>query len=701
MDLDSIKFGFISYLQELEKNKGNTNQETDYSDFSDISIFTHAKEFKDYISDEFQSTLNIKSMNVTDILNLEIKNGKLVDPETQSDTQTVDDEETEIIEEDVNVGTEENSDAVSVEVPQSAAAEQDVQNSDQGSVADVLNVLLQNKEFMGKLDTDESGQLDTNEYADFINSISGLDNNSENISIDDITAFLASQFEETEIVPDEETEIVQSNETQTPETNLSEPQTQPMTQNASSPSSGGGTGNYSSPQASYSPSNNVAPQINNSDVQKSNLDNMSASELKTELDTANKDLTEKQENLSAIQNGTDDVVAPLKEAMQESLENYTDALEKENTEEASRLSEVTQQIELAEAEQRETEEKKQSCEDKIEIENKNVDTYNQVMENCIRIVTDIDTHISELETSKSSIPDDPEHPEAKAQQEAAIDAQIQAAQQEREAMQAQADEAKANMESAQQRLDDAQEELDGLNASVEQNDENLEALKKEQEELEGVVFEQNPELKNLKDSYIEAKDNYTTTREDAITSAKEDIAKQQDYTVQVSTKLEEVKKVENDKLYSTKNSKLGAYDPQRGQSLVDAAESLHGDNPYSGGHCAGGVEDAIEKGLGQVFYGHAYQLADVLANADGWAEVTDSFAVEDLQKAYEDGGLPPGAIVVWSQYDAGHTKSNGQYGHTFIADGKGNEISDFKSTVSISYASWHATFRVFIPTEVS
>ena len=132
------------------------------------------------------------------------------------------------------------------------------------------------------------------------------------------------------------------------------------------------------------------------------------------------------------------------------------------------------------------------------------------------------------------------------------------------------------------------------------------------------------------------------------------------------------------------------YNAQRGQALANAAQSLYGGVTGSGGLCATGVSNSIEKVFGYHVYADGCTYGDELAKRSDWKEVTDQYP-----NASSLSSLPAGAVVSWSPYN---TSSLGSiYGHVYIADGKGNEISDFKTQISTYYADRGGTYRVFVP----
>ncbi len=147
---------------------------------------------------------------------------------------------------------------------------------------------------------------------------------------------------------------------------------------------------------------------------------------------------------------------------------------------------------------------------------------------------------------------------------------------------------------------------------------------------------------------------------------------------------------------SSTNSTSGAtgtpsgYNAQRGQALADAAQSLYGGVSGSGGLCATGVSNSIEKVFGYHVYADGCTYGDELAKRSDWKEVTDQYP-----NASSLSSLPAGAVVSWSPYNT--TSLGSIYGHVYIADGKGNEISDFKTQISTYYADRGGTYRVFVP----
>ena len=73
MNINAIKAGFAQYLEEL-----NEISNKNYKDvYSDVSIFQYSTEFKRYVAEEMDADSSIFSMSINDILDMEVKNGKL------------------------------------------------------------------------------------------------------------------------------------------------------------------------------------------------------------------------------------------------------------------------------------------------------------------------------------------------------------------------------------------------------------------------------------------------------------------------------------------------------------------------------------------------------------------------------------------------------------------------------------------------
>ena len=129
-------------------------------------------------------------------------------------------------------------------------------------------------------------------------------------------------------------------------------------------------------------------------------------------------------------------------------------------------------------------------------------------------------------------------------------------------------------------------------------------------------------------------------------------------------------------------SRFKGYNSERGNALLNAAKSMYGNVKRGNNHCAKGVSQAISS----VFGYYPEKRSD-------WKEITNEIKnVDDLSN------LPAGAVVSWDSFGTG---ASARYGHVYIADGKGGEISDYYSASNKERNRYRAStggkFRVFIP----
>lgn len=276
MNIDSLKAGFKAYLEE----KGKLTEENEAQYNENTSIFSYANEFKAYINKNCNTSgVNIQSKSVSELLKMEIsESGKIIDPEEleaydealeaaemgqEADVEESDETESEEVDETAVVSDvkDELAEEISADVSDSAAAEivDGFESKITGAVGeeaavdgieeadiffDVFNELLQNDQFKDAIDADGQDGISNDEFAGFINSIKGFDENELDVSVDDLLT-ASSQINEGKFsfisVPSAEsssnnantttqipaTETIQAGQTTTPETVNNETVTTP------------------------------------------------------------------------------------------------------------------------------------------------------------------------------------------------------------------------------------------------------------------------------------------------------------------------------------------------------------------------------------------------------------------------------------------------------------------------------------------
>ena len=157
MNFQSIKTKFILHLKQMAQLEGGAAN----LDASDESIFSHQSEFKQFLKDEYNIQDNsLLTIDVSDILKMNIVDGKLVDPNKPEQTDN---------EEDANL--EEEPDTVNQE------------ETDGNWLSGFVSDLFEDKTFKDNIDSDQSGDIDEKELGDFLNYIKGLDEDSSTLSL--------------------------------------------------------------------------------------------------------------------------------------------------------------------------------------------------------------------------------------------------------------------------------------------------------------------------------------------------------------------------------------------------------------------------------------------------------------------------------------------------------------------------------------
>ncbi len=669
---DSSNFwtGFDIWYANLQEEQLQNASNGNYNS-SDDEVLIFPEAVKKYLHDEFNiSNADLsKGIDINKLLSMDYVDGKLVDPEEEAkkeaaqantinaegktgvkqtaspdgseQTAGTNDEGTNIAAD----GTESATLPVNkgdADAPQPANALTsdgeilpDEIDPEQATFNDVLNWFLENENFANAVDNNHDGEFTKEELDEFFNHINSTDGDDKNLTIDDLLgAFTDIQLHSGNDV--QETEDV---ETQDPEKAVSGPVGV----------FGGGGGIK---------------------TREKTLDNMTREELEAELDTAQQTLSDNQTTLENAISGNTPELIQLQEKIDSAYDKYLEELELVDEEMAEELDGLVNDITAKEGE---ITDKEQEIADQENTVSEAEGAYN----NAVSTREALESQLGLLQAALGKETDETK----KAEIQGAIDsveAQI------RDAERAEKD-AKDAWDAEQKKLDDLNDEKVALEGE-------LETLKSSKAELEGQIDEKYPEVAEYKNAYNEAKTAYDTAKANAINDAKAKVSESQKYVNDVKSALNDrdIRDLAKDNLKSI--SAFSQYNEERGQALADAALALYGNDYYANGNCAGGVADAIQKAFGYRTYGNGCDYGNVLSQLDDWIEVTQEItSVEDLRN------LPPGAIVSWSTYEAGHTKSNGRFGHVWISDGQGHEISDFIANVSLNYSAWGASFRVFLP----
>lgn len=531
--------------------------------------------------------------------------------------------------------------------------------------------------FFDLIDSNNDGKLSEDE----IGTVSGSDDNVDNLSYQDIEKLIEENDLETtdnKEKVDEDIEFTQlvdklkdalgfNNEEQP----LQQAQTTPSYAPSGGYSTGGSSGGYSSGGTS---SGGVSSGGSTSGVTglgaKEDLD-ASIQELEQQKATKESDLETLNGELSSVYEGSDESVKEAKDAMDEAEEEYKELLadEAESNEEVKAAKD---ELENKEKEIEENEEDIKEADLKLTETQEQITTKEDEISSLKSDKSALESSLASVKSTKVTKNNEDEINSKIAELEekiAAKDNEIQTAEDELADL-------KEDEKEAQEALDDAKE----LNETLKGERDDIE------EKIKGLVSDK---TKEALEKYQDLRSEYETAKETAITDKKTEITAVQDEITTLETKISELEaqKIQEENQISP----WGQYDEERGQALADAANSLYGGVTQGGGWCATGVSQAIQKAFGYSTSGNGCDYGNVLAQRDDWVEITDSVqTLEDFQN------LPAGAIVSWSPYNT--TSLGNTYGHVYIADGQGHGISDFKENITSYYMDRDSEWRVFLPT---
>lgn len=531
--------------------------------------------------------------------------------------------------------------------------------------------------FFDLIDSDGDGKLS----ADEISTVSGTDDNADNLSYQDIQKLIEENdlevadnkekveedIEFTQLVDKLKDALGFNNEEQP----LQQGQTTPSYAPSGGYSSGGSSGGYSSGGTS---SGGVSSGGSTSGVTglgaKEDLD-ASIQELEQQKATKESDLETLNGELSDVYEGNDESVKEAKENMDDAEEEYKELLADE--------AENNKEVKAAKDELEDKEDEIEKNEDDIkEADLKLTETQEQI--------TTKEDEISSLKSDKSALESSLASVKATKvtkNNEDEINSKIAELEEKIAAKGNEIQTAEDELADLKEDEKEAQEALDGakeLNETLKGERDDIE------EKIKGLVSDK---TKEALEKYQDLRSEYETAKETAITDKKTEITAVQDEITTLETKISELEaqKIQEENQISP----WGQYDEERGQALADAANSLYGGVTQGGGWCATGVSQAIQKAFGYSTSGNGCDYGNVLAQRDDWVEITDSVqTLEDFQN------LPAGAIVSWSPYNT--TSLGNTYGHVYIADGQGHGISDFKENITSYYMDRDSEWRVFLPT---
>ncbi|MCD7780711.1 MAG: hypothetical protein LUH05_08595 [Candidatus Gastranaerophilales bacterium] len=565
MNFESIKAGFLSYLQEKQ---GVTDENSSISyDNSAISIFMYSSEFKDYLSEEYNADVSIFSKSINEIMSMDIVNGQLVDAESSG----VGNEYVEIMIEAINEVLSDESVINALDSDGSGdLSEEEINafyNSGESSLDDLAHDLQSIES--GEYTAADIGTNVTEETTE--NPVTDTSSETEEATAADTTADISEESETEEnseaSVEESETAATESETTEEKSEAVEETasnsaatvddDTESSTSSTGSSGSSNNTGSTSGTGSSGSTGGSGNTGSSGSTASTSNTSSTTSSEStavtledleeqKSQLETDisslrdEKDAIYSGEGIEEEQKAYDDAKEAYDEAVKND-ENIPDGLKQQREENLEAIETSKSNIDELKININDTEGEISTTESEINSDKSNI--------------TALENSLSTLESQKSSIESEGE--DGDSEKLAEIKAKIAEVEQEK----IDAEEKLSQDEAA---LDDLNNTLDGYNDSLTDEEDNLEQLEKEREEIENsitsgtwedssgntVSFECSDEVKETLAAFNEAKTALETAKseqESAISEIESEISSKQTELDDVNSQIDEMKAEETEK----------------------------------------------------------------------------------------------------------------------------------------------------------
>ncbi len=538
MDYNVLKAGFIEYLE--RKNSDIQGQgQAESEDIKDVSIFSHSSEFKEYLKSQFDFNWSDSMASLSDILDMELIDGKLVDVNDMTDEEftqyekELEQKSMEIDNEEGIAETENIDDAplVTEEIDESAplnddgtaptklnvtgeglqnwANQNNVQIEGADFMADVLNDLLEDEDFkQAVIGGDPNGKVTSENLANFLNIVQCYDEQKGNLSLEDLMS--ATQDIQDGVFRNLTNEQIQNT----------------VTENGQIGTPNADKAGLSSPSSKVTADSLGTPSSLPKKDKDGNsiLSNMTKEELEKEKKTRQDKVKENKTNLSGIADGSNPTIKGLQENVDNSYDKFQETLKEIDEELAQKLDEKKQEIEAVEQQIASKDAEIASGEAALSQAQTNES-------NAQNTVSNLESNLSSLQASASG---------AQGEQKAAVQNNISQAQ-------SQLEEAKQKQEEAKQATQEAQENLERLKEEKAALEEQLAALQNDPENgmaaLEGQVSnlcETNPQLQTLKQNYDNSKEKLQQTQSQMTQQAKAELETSQQNLDEVNTALAKV-----------------------------------------------------------------------------------------------------------------------------------------------------------------
>jgi hypothetical protein len=391
---------------------------------------------------------------------------------------------------------------------------------------------------------DGNGEVTADEIKEYIASIMGSDGDTSSLTMDDLDAVIEDMGIDLDSIATQAMDNALAALQTESNDSIDETQNTDETQKAQEAAKTQQTSNTGSTGSSGSSSgaNSVNSGSSSSATKEKTLDNMSLSDLQAEKVTRDATLQQAQDDVNAVNDGTNANVKDAQEKLDAAQEDYNTKLEND--------SKVPQELKTQEANvQKSIAENEQAIsENAVAITNKEVEISNQQ-----NTVDGLNSSLSSLQSSLDSLP-------AETTGEDADEEKNQEIRDKRSSIEQQIADKEKEIEDAQKKLDELNEELDGengLNAQKTKLMEEKENLQTNEEDIQTQISANcSSETKDAQQAYNDAKTNLESVKESELATATKALEEAQAAVQEVDAKINEVQNKETAKENSVVTSSL-------------------------------------------------------------------------------------------------------------------------------------------------
>ena len=626
INFESLKIQFLAYLEETKSSENSENSEV--VDYSDVSIFSYMNEFEDFLEKEMNIDLSQMEMNTEELIGMEYNElNQIVFPENQE------------------------------------------QSEEQNIMTGLIGELLNDENVIKTADTDGDNTLNEEERNALLKQMSAQSENTGNITLADISSSVENIQNGTFNATEQEAVVEDVADIEEEVDKIDETEAQSSSSDSGSSSSGG---SFSGGDSSLGLNTNT--QTQNTTTKKS-LENMSETELKTELGSAQEAKTKNETALNSYLDGTNSEFQELDTELEGLYEEYQNQLKEVDVEMAKQVDEKKQEID--------------EQNDKIYDKETEIRDETTKKNEAQAAVNDANAQIASIESSIASL-SSIDTSEMESGEAAAIQSQIAA-------LEAAKAEAIAARDKAQEELDTATKNLERMEGTeLPELKEKAAELEAQMQELETQIAEKYPQIQEAMMAYSQGRQVVNMHKIETIEAARKAFSESETYLNDVNNALKNVerKKEEKELLKEYSPDPMSQYNSEKGQHLVDTAKAMLAKYGSTTGWCATGVSRTMSMAYGIQMGGNGNDWdtnMEKLVDQGLFTEVTGNYKTSD-----ELSNLPAGAIVCWEA--TGGSSGGAKYGHVTVADGKGGEISDhYQANIYKSIGGRSDQYRVFIP----